>query len=352
MARLPEIRSAHLERFMKAQSLSTLEIEQRVWKLYPSARNLLFVSSIVQGLGGSTSDIDVIVTVEQDTPADMMTHHMFLGSWRVGVTVYAVAQMQRALEQMTELAQLELPSLLRSWRALLKVPHAVPEQELERAVNGVTVQATMPFSPFLPALCSVWTARSFDEFRQGVVCALLSQRAGELRAPRAYLSYAVRYLMDAVLSHHGDVYWNEKWFLLRWERAQSDLRAQPTSLAEQINALWQSIRSGEFDLRNTAQVDSLQSLMFRAAEVFGYSKWVKIALPTYALAGAHGRLVPNTLLWLAGPGNKPFLSDESAAREASSIMFADLTALAPGEARAILTALRIGRANCSIAGQP
>ena len=46
----------------------------------------------------------------------------------------------------------------------------------------------------------------------------LSERAGEARAPCAYAHHVLLHLLDVVLSCHGDVFSNRKWYLLRWRR--------------------------------------------------------------------------------------------------------------------------------------
>ncbi len=59
----------------------------------------------------------------------------------------------------------------------------------------------------------------------------LAEAAGETRGSAGYALGALLHLMDAALSHAGDVYSNRKWYLLRWQRFLDSGAADGTPLA-------------------------------------------------------------------------------------------------------------------------
>jgi hypothetical protein len=89
---------------------------------------------------------------------------------------------------------------------------------LERLVNGVALDGTSPYVDHTPALARMWKWASLQTAVEQVFYLRLAEAAGETRGRAGYALGALLHLMDAALSHHGDVYSNRKWYLLRWQR--------------------------------------------------------------------------------------------------------------------------------------
>jgi GrpB-like predicted nucleotidyltransferase (UPF0157 family) len=221
------------------------------------------VSTAVQGLAGSTSDIDMIVVspAALDTSARMSMMTFVKGS-RVGIKCYSrdeIAESLRHLAAVSELPAGDLQRELDGWRA------PVPWVDLERLINGLRYDMTCPFEWALGDLCAARFSQGFGLFREGVICGCLAQRAGEQRSPWGYLLFALPHLMAAVLACEGSVIANAKWTTQRWSVSRAARRQEWRILNEWWDRAWTSL-SRQAD---PPQVDELLDLYDRSASTLG-----------------------------------------------------------------------------------
>jgi Family of unknown function (DUF6001) len=179
------------------------------------ARHLLVTSSVSQGLANVNSDIDVIGITDNSTPAVKMAVQKFVGRTHYEIIMFSLNEWHRSLAGLERAAESPLSEMLEAARTWNKT-YPVALKYLERVVNGVDLGGTMPYLDALPALSVFWKFRSFEVARKSVLCALLAERTGETRGRLGYAINALLDMMNAILSHHGRVFSNRKWYLLRW----------------------------------------------------------------------------------------------------------------------------------------
>lgn len=178
---------------------------------------LLLTSSPVHGLANSTSDLDFIRVQEAGIDGPRISTKIFENGHHLEVVSFGRDELASSLDELNRLAGLPAEETVAGFRAWDK-QREPRRKQTERIVNGITLDGTAPFLPWLPALSRVWSRASLQTAVEQAVHAVLAEAAGESRGRVGYAYNVLLHLMDALLSHHGDVYTTRKWYVLRWSR--------------------------------------------------------------------------------------------------------------------------------------
>ncbi|CAN7771643.1 DUF6001 family protein [Rhizobium leguminosarum] len=267
---------ANLRSFLSSRALDVSAIIGQASNLYPGSSYQLFTSSPVQGLATSTSDVDIILLLPGGQPDGMATQ-FYLNGAHCEVVALGIEDIEHALSMIGALAAssvIENFGAIDNWNSLTKVSR----KYLERVVNGVSSDATVPFARSLAPLASVWAAQALQRLIDDIIALQLSIAANEVRAPVAYALAAVSNAMDVMLCARGFVYSNKKWILSRW-RNDGRLALEGTvveKMHRQLGDLHGKLRSRlghSIDVEIYMQVmqilPSLAALLFGQAHVGG-----------------------------------------------------------------------------------
>lgn len=218
-ADLARTRAGAVERFLEARGLTIAAVEEVIRGALEEPALVLLTSSPVHGLANQLSDIDTVCIVEGDGDGGnvRMATQLFAAGNHLEYVCFSRPSLERDLEHLGQVASLAPPEAVAAYDGW-NSSRTVRLKYLERIVNGVATDGTMPFADRLPDLGTVWKWSSLERAARLAAFAILAERAGESRARLAYAANATLYAMDAVLSNQGSVCGNRKWFLLRWDR--------------------------------------------------------------------------------------------------------------------------------------
>ncbi|MEU6357426.1 DUF6001 family protein [Streptomyces sp. NPDC047072] len=234
MALTPETRLGHVDAFLAARGLTPDGLERLLSGRTGAARHFLLTSSPTHGLANATSDIDFIRIQTEPMAGARMATQLFEGPDHLESISFSEEEAEAAFADLRALADATPREAVRAHRGWDK-RHELRRKYLERMVNGVSLDRTLPYLDHLPDLARLWKWSSLHTASEQVLFLSLAEAAGERRGRVGYAVNALLYLMDAVLSHHLDVYSNRKWFLLRWTRFRA--REGSTPLVAVVDAL-------------------------------------------------------------------------------------------------------------------
>ncbi|SEG62201.1 hypothetical protein SAMN05444920_103525 [Nonomuraea solani] len=214
--RLAEQRHANVTTFLRSRQLDPAALGALMTERVGPGQ-LLITSSPVHGLANATSDLDFIRIQDEPLEGARISTKIFEWGEHLEVVSFSAAELAANLKELTDLAirpPEEIVKVFRSWDK-----HREPRRkQTERIINGVTLDGQMPYVAALPALAAVWSRAALQSSIEQAVHLALAEAAGELRGRAGYAINTLLFLMDAILSHHGDVYTTRKWYLLRWTR--------------------------------------------------------------------------------------------------------------------------------------
>ncbi|WP_328744906.1 DUF6001 family protein [Streptomyces sp. NBC_00285] len=235
MAITPETRLGHVDTFLAARGLTPDGLDVLLSGRTGKARHFLLTSSPAQGLANATSDVDFIRIQSEPMAGARMATQLFEGPNHLESISFSQEEVDAALADLRALADVDPRQAVSAYRGWDK-RHEVRRKYLERLVNGVALDRTLPYLDRLPELARLWKWSSLHTATEQVLFLSLAEAAGERRGRVGYAVNALLYLMDAVLSHHLDVYSNRKWFLLRWTRFR-DQQGAADPLVAAVDAL-------------------------------------------------------------------------------------------------------------------
>jgi hypothetical protein len=212
-------RADAVERFLATRGLTIAAVEEVIRGALDEPALILLTSSPVHGLANRGSDIDTVCVTEEDDAGDnpRMATQLFAAGNHLEYICFGRPALERDLEYLGQAAALAPAAAVAAydrWNG----SRTVRLKYVERIVNGVATDGTMPFADRLPDLGTVWKWSSLERAARLAACAIVAERAGESRGRLAYAANATLYAMDSVLSSRGSVCGNRKWFLLRWDR--------------------------------------------------------------------------------------------------------------------------------------
>ncbi|WP_329563605.1 DUF6001 family protein [Kitasatospora sp. NBC_01266] len=238
---LAAARLRHSDTFLAGRGLNRAELDRLLRLRTGEARHLLLTSSPVHGLANATSDLDFI-RVQQEEPAGArMATQFFEGGHHLEAISFGVRETAAALADLATLAA-EPPAAVVAGHRGWDKSRELRRKYLERLVNGVDLEGGSPYLEHLPPLARVWKWASLHTAVEQVFFLRLAEQAGESRGRAGYALGALLHLMDALLSHHGDVFSNRKWYLLRWRRLTDSGALRGTSSAEAADLI-EALRS-------------------------------------------------------------------------------------------------------------
>ncbi|WP_019058518.1 DUF6001 family protein [Streptomyces prunicolor] len=230
MAITPETRVGNVDTFLAARGLTPDAIERLLTQRTGPARHFLLTSSPVHGLANATSDVDFIRIQSEPMTGARMATQLFEGPNHLEAISFAEDEVHAALADLRALADADPRQAVLAYRGWDK-GHELRRKHLERIVNGVALDRSLPYLDRLPELARLWKWSALHTATEQVLFLWLAEAAGERRGRVGYAVNALLHLMDAVLSHHLDVYSNRKWFLLRWTRFRQLHGSEPVVAA-------------------------------------------------------------------------------------------------------------------------
>ena len=204
--------------FFRRWEIDRAGLEAMVLRGLPSSVSAYYVSSIPRGLGGSTSDIDLLLitddAAEQETSVSRM---LFFAGRRVGAKVLVRAEIAASFALVeADLAAWDRNQVFPSGRLPIKW------MDLERVVNGTSFDHDPEYADQLPTL-SAWATLLFFEAAAGNAhLHLLAAQASQPGAAYAYGQATLMAAMDCIMASRGDFQYNMKWILERWRRFCAD----------------------------------------------------------------------------------------------------------------------------------
>ncbi|MGW7051077.1 DUF6001 family protein [Streptomyces sp. NPDC054887] len=343
-------RHAHVSRFLSsraldAQWLSGLMREQVGEGL------LLLTSSPVHGLANPTSDLDFIRIQEAAIDGPRISTKIFEDGHHLEVVSFSRAELASNLEELNRLAGLTAEETVAGFRAWDK-QREPRRKQTERIVNGLTLDGAAPYLEWLPALSRVWCRAALHTAVEQAVHCVLAEAAGETRGRVGYAYNVLLHLMDALGSHHGDVYTTRKWYVLRWSR----LMAAGSWHGERLQAVASEVerlRKGVSAALGPTAADeplagSFAALVLDAVRATGTAESVTVGAE---ITGSVQPYLEGASL-LLGSGNGVVLPGVGTERDlpltGAPVALDELAGLDPRAAASLLRALRAGAARLRV----
>lgn len=213
-------RHAHVTAFLSGRGLAPVWLSELMRERVGDGL-LLLTSSPVHGLANPTSDLDFIRIQEAAIDGPRISTKIFEDGHHLEVVSFSEAELASNLDELNRLAGLPAEQTVAGFRAWDK-QREPRRKQTERIVNGITMDGSAPYLPWLPALSRVWSRAALQTAVEQVAHAALAEAAGETRGRVGYAYNVLLHLMDGLLSHHGDVYTTRKWYVLRWTRLMAE----------------------------------------------------------------------------------------------------------------------------------
>ncbi|MDP3745637.1 MAG: DUF6001 family protein [Phenylobacterium sp.] len=206
------------EDFFRKAKLDRGELERFALRPFEGEYATFYVSTVVRGLAGSLSDIDLILVREDEgTLGSPMSHMLFHGGRRVGVKVIPRAQLDAAFEGLSRAVVPGAP-------ASLVLPQSpIRWADLERIVNGYSFTRGAPHLGRLPLLAATATPTFLETLREQAAYAAVARLAGQGHALHGYVANALSAAMDALMAASGRIQSNNKWTFERWRRFSGEV---------------------------------------------------------------------------------------------------------------------------------
>ncbi|MEU6662608.1 DUF6001 family protein [Streptomyces sp. NPDC046821] len=314
---------------------------------------LLLTSSPVHGLANPTSDLDFIRIQEAPIDGPRISTKIFEDGHHLEVVSFSEAELASNLAELDRLADVAPEQTVAGFRAWDK-QREPRRKQTERIVNGIAMDGSAPYLSSLPALSRVWARAALQTAVEQVAHTALAEAAGETRGRLGYAYNVLLHLMDALLSHHGDVYTTRKWYVLRWTRLMAeggwhDDRLQSVAaglerLRKDAHTFLDPSRAGE------PLAAPFTELVIDAAQATGIAQGVTVGVE---LAGQVRAFLPGASVVLGAgaasgvvlPG---FAPDAELPFTGAPVGLGELTGLDAPTAASLLRALRAGTARLRI----
>jgi hypothetical protein len=265
-----EKKASNSKAFLQTRKISREQVLELFEYQIEGAKHLLLTSSPVQGFANQESDIDYICISDKTYNKDRMAVQYFKERNHFEVICFSETEVNAALGFLKELSNSPFVDVIKkvdNW----KKNCYISRKYIERIVNGVDLNFTCPYYDYIRELGYVWQASSFYIFRTCTACLILAERAGENRAKIAYGINALLYIMDAILSFHGHVFSNKKWYLRRYTKfiQSNEHSSEIDVLIREINTLYDELLmfNGEHDIFASRIYD----IYIKVKDLFGYN---------------------------------------------------------------------------------
>lgn len=258
-ANLAERRFADSTAFLESRDTNFAKMLHVVAQEVEGLQRMLLTSSAVHGLANTTSDIDTICIIDGKDLTARTATQFFDGGNHFETIFFTTSEADRELERLRQAASGSAAQTYAAYQAWDK-NGPMKRKYLERLVNGVTADGLSPYLAHLDALGPLWRAASLGQAIMAASCMTLAMTAGRQQAAFGYGINAVLFAMDALMSHHGQVYSNKKWYRLRFSRflAKVDLSDSLSPLANRLvnhwNGLLRGLQGGDIPAENLAEI--------------------------------------------------------------------------------------------------
>jgi hypothetical protein len=240
---LAAFRASASKAFLETRDTSFGRLREIIEGQVDHIAHLLLTSSPVHGLANATSDIDTICVVDgPDHFPERTATQIFDQSNHYETIVFTRAEVANELNRLAAVVAAPPEAQVRAFKTWDK-GGPLTRKYLERLVNGVDTDGSLPYFDRLPALAELWCAASLARALVAIECAALAERSKQLRAALGYVVNGLLYAMDALMSRHGQVFSNKKWFLLRFGRFVESGAVEPgmADVATALDELWKIV---------------------------------------------------------------------------------------------------------------
>ncbi|WP_421934768.1 DUF6031 family protein [Phenylobacterium sp.] len=230
----------NVEDYFGRWNIDRAGLEAQVLRGFPGNAAAYYVSTIPRGLGGSTSDIDLLLVTDDPSSQEIsMSRMLFFADRRVGVKVLLRRQIDASFDAVED--------EIAAWGRGEGYPAGrlpIKWMDLERLVNGARFDGDPEYRGRISTLGRWATLVFFAAVVEQTFLQGLAVRAGFAAAARAYAQAAVAAAMDCVMASCGHFQSNTKWTLERWARFDREgLPAVVRRLAEQVDETRRLIES-------------------------------------------------------------------------------------------------------------
>lgn len=251
VATAPQTTKGNLEAYFAKYAIDQTQVVEAVRRQSRAEADAFFVSSIVRGLGGSTSDIDIVLEFGGAEAATTMSTMMFVGERRVGFKYVTVNGLRRAIAELEALGnKSQVTAVVSGWDKT----HDISWVDLERIINGWSYKTGMAHLDALPTFCTIsckYFARDALFFAR---LAVLADLAGTGRASLAYGWGATLAMMDQVMAACGRVQATRKWTLERWRRFCAEIVPEARDCIAAVEAAYAALSGPEVNQARSAMI--------------------------------------------------------------------------------------------------
>jgi hypothetical protein len=328
-------RAQHTEKFFSDQGLNLEILLKDVRAALTRFADVLLVSTVVRGLAGSTSDLDLVGILEGDESAQSASLAVFSQNRRIGLKAYSNLEYRMTVQQAGD------------WISLMhsSAPEIVPSPDItinqvdfERIVNGYSPSSGTPFASDLPTLSGFRLALLWPRFQAALSMAHLGLAAGREAAAAGYVVTAILAALDFIMAAIGRVQYGIKWIYLRWAKFQSVQVPQEVMLARQEAENLRRELFGGSNLRR--QVDLLDNLSKQIDDLYEFSNRSRyLSLPLRRNEDQHPFL-KSGILWFDSGGVR--VTHQKLLSEFDGLTWGDVKNLPKTSAHLLLTLVQRG----------
>ncbi|WP_203599404.1 DUF6001 family protein [Streptomyces sp. SID10853] len=348
---LAALRHSRVEKFLSSRGLSP-DWLTAIMKDQVGDGLLMLTSSPVHGLANATSDFDFIRIQPEPIGGPRISTKIFEQGHHLEVVSFSEAEVTANLAELRRLAAAPFGTTVDGFRSWDKTREPRRKQT-ERIVNGITLDGSAPFLDALPSLSTVWARAALQTAAEQTAHLVLAERAGETRGRVGYAFNVLLHLMDALLSHHGDVYTTRKWYVLRWARMVRDggwRTPAARRAAETLEGLRTDVAAAlSPEAAGRPLGPAYQALLRDVLEAVGHQGRIAVTLepapggPAPFLPGASMLVSAESAVLLPGRDHTRPLPLTAPGAE-----LPDLAGLAPEDAAVVLRAVRAGAARLTV----
>lgn len=257
--RIEELKSKYpqnLDAYLSKYEIDRQDIYGLIGTQFGEPERYLFISTIVNGLAGAASDLDVVVVTPEYEDVLQMPSHMYLGNRRLGVQTFDEGKLQQTMDRLRSATEADYANLM----SHLNFGPNLQLNDVCRLVLAVDSNGDMPYVDNLNNMAKVVACTSFASFRRHLVYLKAADRAGESKGVFGYGVNALIFLKNMLMALTGDIGGGDKWILQRWcVYSPVDPTTAETDFMQRVGALWQLLRQGLSNNFDTSNKDHLVS---------------------------------------------------------------------------------------------
>lgn len=264
-----------LNSFFESLQLTPDSLDRHIRTRFESEVEPFFVSTVVRGLAGSTSDIDIMAVGEGVSQA--VSAMMFWEGRRIGLKAIDIDTLRAAQHELQAKFEAIKSGAFLSSGDLATSQH-LKRVDLERLTNSYSLAKGAEFLTYLPALSRIAALESKREAAASLAAAHWAINCDQRKRAWAYLDIFVINAMDCVMALCGNVQSNTKWTNQRWAVFAADI------LHPGVAAVCSHIETLHKGLIADPESNKLEAQITLARSIFGIMSGMEGSRETYRLA--------------------------------------------------------------------